>query len=353
MGYTVDVDPFRVPSDPTRVVAILIALAALAAVVGVALPAPAAVAAALFVALAHAEMLGFPIVGHAFATKATENVWARMPGSGPVARTIVLVAHLDAPRALPSWWPRSKTSLRLVTAVVGVAALAVPAFLVLATFPGFEEVRFAAAPFGAVLAVAAGALALAGNGAPTMGANDDAAGVAAVLAAAGQHAAEPLAESHLEVLLTGGATVGPWGMRRFSKRFRRHYLADRTYVLEVDRVARGTFTSLETDGLMVTTRGDREILAALAQAAGRHGLKLAKGGLPLARDGHAARLRGWKAATLTATDPTTGDALDVAHADDVLARVDPLHVEAAARLVIATTRALDEARGRREGDDAR
>lgn len=340
MGYAVDVDEFSAPKDPWLVPGVLVGLAALAGLVGVVATGPAAVAAALFVALAHAEALGFPIVGRFVGGARTRNVWARMPGAGPVARTILLVAHVDSPRALPDWVPRTRTGVRLSAGSVGVAAIAVPGFLVVATFPGLEALRFAAVPFSVVLLVAAFLMLSLRGGAPTNGANDNASGVAAVLAAAGEHAASPLEQSHLEILLTGAAGSGPWGLRRFAGRYGRHYIRPRTYVLDVDRVGRGTFTALAHEGLLVTTRGDPQVVGLLKEAARHEGHRLRVGALPFGGDGHAARLRGWRAATLTGTD-AKGEVPDLRSVGDALPRVDPLQVEDAARLVIAFIRALD------------
>lgn len=340
MGFTVDVDEFEAPRDPWLVPGLLVGLAAAAGLAGVVWTGPAAVMAALLVALAHAEALGFPIVGRLVPGARVRNVWAHLPARGPVARTVILVAHLDAPRARPEWLPKTRAGVRAAAGSVGVVALAVPGFLVLATFPGLGPLRFAAVPFAVVLLVAGALMVFVRGGPATPGANDNASGLSAVLAAAGEHAAGPLDQTHLEVLLTGAATSGPWGLRRFVKRYGKHYLRDRTYVLDVDRVGRGTFTALATDGLFVTTRGDPEILAALQDAAKAEGRELRLGALPYGGDGHAARLRGWRAATLTATD-AKGEVPDLHAAGDVLARVDPLQVEDAARLVAAFTRALD------------
>ncbi|HLE97085.1 MAG TPA: M20/M25/M40 family metallo-hydrolase, partial [Candidatus Thermoplasmatota archaeon] len=219
------------------------------------------------------------------------------------------------------------------------AALGVPLVLSLAAWPALASLRFLVVALAAILSVAGTMLLLARDGRPVSGANDDASGLAAVLAAAGEHAVRPLEQTNLEVLVTGAAEVGPWGVRRFTRRFGKHYLRERTYILDVSSVGRGEFAALEREGLLVSTPGDPELVQAVKAAARHEGYRHVKAELAMPGDGHFARLRGWKAATLVALE--RGRIPDHHCEADALPRIDPLQIEAAARLVIGTTRELD------------
>lgn len=139
---------------------------------------------------------------------ASQNVWARVPAAGPVARRVLLVGHLDTHRT--PWVftsPARLTLLRIVT-TLGIVAFVLGALLPLAI--GLVDL---AAWRGAVWLLAPVYLAvLATTAQPdttpsTQGANDNASGAAVVLSLAERLAREPLQRT--EVWALGSSARAP------------------------------------------------------------------------------------------------------------------------------------------------
>ena len=139
------------------------------------------------------------------------NVVARVPAAGERRRTLVLVAHHDAARTGWLWsspfmrhadrrpWERGGADQMAVTPEAALALVAT----------GTRLGRAA----GAGLLLVAAALALDVARSPVVpGANDNATGVAALLALVERFAAEPLAGTEIVVVVPGCEEVGLGGM---------------------------------------------------------------------------------------------------------------------------------------------
>ena len=122
------------------------------------------------------------------------NVLARVPASGPARRTLVLVAHHDAAHTGLMWHPLlSRRSERLPFSLPAMVAMA------LRSRPG--------------LALGIGLMLDQARSATVPGANDNATGVAALLALVERYAREPLEGTEVVAVTPGSEESGLGGMR--------------------------------------------------------------------------------------------------------------------------------------------
>lgn len=173
------------------------------------------------------------------------NVVGRVPAAGERRRTVVLVAHHDAANTGLMWHPALAATRRPHgTRQEGFAwSLALPLLLRLAGLR--RAALWTAAPQALLLADVA-------RGATVPGANDNATGVAGILALAGELARDPLPDAEVLVVSTGCEESGMDGMRAF---LAAHPLdpAD-TLVVSLDTLGSGTPIVLEGEGVLLTHR---------------------------------------------------------------------------------------------------
>ena len=219
------------------------------------------------------------------------NVTARLPAQGGRRRTLVLVAHHDAARTGLAFHPRllaagdrqaERTGRRPSLALV-------------------PELAFAAAALGlrparAVLAAAAAIVLQGSRAAVVPGANDNASGVAAVLAALEGLAAERPEGLEVQAVFTGGEEAGMDGMAA--------WLTDAvvdtatTFVLGLDNVGSGEPVILDAEGGVWPVRYDPVDLELVERAAGEADVPLKRWRLGAWTDPVLARLRGLRTASV-------------------------------------------------------
>ncbi|HWT95824.1 MAG TPA: M20/M25/M40 family metallo-hydrolase [Solirubrobacteraceae bacterium] len=184
------------------------------------------------------------------------NVAGLIPARGKVERTFVLLAHLDAQRSGWMWDPRlgKPSAKRRAQSPAG----ALSAFAILT----------GARPLIALTAAALADTALR----PTVpGANDNASGVAAVLACAQRLAADPLPHTEVLVALVGAEESGMGGMRAF---LRDHPLdPQRSFVLSLDTVGSGTPVVARAEGTVLPHAYRDEDLRVVERGARAAGLE--------------------------------------------------------------------------------
>ncbi|PTL59705.1 M20/M25/M40 family metallo-hydrolase [Paraconexibacter algicola] len=207
------------------------------------------------------------------------NVVVRIPGTGEVRRTLVLVAHLDAAPTGWVWRPAFANAgaglarrTRRMSPVMGALT---GAFLAGAAGSAVER----AAP-RAGRALRTGALATIGvglaglvsvaRGATVPGASDNATGVAVLLGLARALAAAPPVGVDVVLVLPGGEEAGMGGMRAFADGpvLAAALAAGPVTVVGVDTLGGGTPIVAAAEGAMRTHRFDPEAVA-LVQAGAR------------------------------------------------------------------------------------
>jgi hypothetical protein len=179
------------------------------------------------------------------------NVVCRVPASGERVRTVVLVAHHDTQRTGLVWDPRwhepgaqRRLRTRSIPPYLPPAALALLA----------HRTRLGRA---ALVSLVALSLEQALRG-PVPGANDNASGVAAVLALLERYAASPLSDTEVVGAFVGCEESGMLGMRAF---LRAHaFDPETTLVISLDTLGCGTPIVLSAEHTLLRHRyADRDL----------------------------------------------------------------------------------------------
>ena len=208
------------------------------------------------------------------------NVVARVPAAGPPGATLVLVAHHDAARTGFVFRPGvteagAKRRLRRRSIDPYVAPVALPGFG-LAALGALAGGRLGCASRRVSQALLVAAL-LADLDIATQrtvpGANDNATGVAAVLALVERFATEPLAEVEVVVVVPGCEESGMGGMAAWLRAHGAALDPATTLVLSLDTLGSGTPIVLEAEGALLRHRYRAEDLDLADAGARRAGLE--------------------------------------------------------------------------------
>jgi peptidase M28-like protein len=172
------------------------------------------------------------------------NVLARIPAAGPAERTVVFIAHHDAARTGLLWrLPKTRKPLAL-PAEAALAAVAAGCLL------GSRVLRAAAA-------VALAALGLLGldvaRSRVVPGANDNATGVAALLALAAAFARDPLERTDVIALFTDCEEVGLGGAAAWLAAHGAELDTATTLVVSLDTIGSGEPAVVSRDGALTAT----------------------------------------------------------------------------------------------------
>jgi hypothetical protein len=181
------------------------------------------------------------------------------------------------------------------------------------------------------------------------GAYDNASGVAAVLSAADDLAADPPANLDVWVVLAGSEESFCEGSRAFVRARRKEFDPATTAFVNVDSVSFGQVAYEVSQGAVISLPHDRQLIE-LCEALATSGA--VEGGArpirhPLLDDALPARVRGLRAITLRTTD-ANGNLAPWYHThDDTPDRVDPDALTGATDFIVALARLIDRDAGRR------
>lgn len=317
-GLTPALEPFRGPATFAWAQAVAPTLALLGRV-GSAHAAGRALAALALVAAATEANPRLQPLTRITSTGHSRNVVAAIEPAGEALRTLCLVCHLDSSRSGLLFHPRLASHLRsLITATS--LALAARAVAVVA-----DGRRGWAKPLGRASAAVLGTgLALLAEreirGQDVPGANDNASGVAAVVAIGAGLARRPLGHTRVVLLATGCEESGTVGMRSFLER---HDTSGWIF-LNLDGVgAPATLRYLPREGVGRTWPADPGLVR-IADDLERHrpelGLARAERLVGLTYDATQVLARGGRALTLSAQDETIPN---YHTPNDTPARIDP------------------------------
>jgi hypothetical protein len=270
-GHHVETQPFRTARTYSWE---LLGVTLLLAVGGLA-PSAWVAALGLYWFWAYFSGVGTPWDG-LFRRHPSQNIIART-GSGP--RRLILMAHYDSAKTFFVYHPRRVRGFRtnfLLNAAL--AALLVPAAIWL---------PLAARAIGVYFLVQGILFVYREATAPYVnGANDNASGVAVVVALFNELAARPLDGWEIWLLLTGAEEVGAQGARAF---LRKHSLPRATPVLNIDNVGAGTLHYATGEGMLGVIPFHGPLVEAAARLPGAVPLVYTLAyfdTLPFARAGH-------------------------------------------------------------------
>ncbi len=257
------------------------------------------------------ELINQPLLSDLFATRRSHNVLGIVPATmndeiGEPARRTILTAHLDTGRSGLLWHPILVRSFRMgVLAVLGCALL-VPILLLIYTIRQSTWV-WIVSWFAMALLLAAAILMVESEwrGVPLVGANDNASGVAALLAVAAS--LEQSHPTHVETwfLFTTGQDAGMVGMKRFLDENR--FDPDMTYFINIDHVGSGRIHYTRSEGLVRSRPSSPPLIRLISDISSHHPEWNVTSEVHrvLPTDQSAALSRGYQAITIFALDQET------------------------------------------------
>ena len=292
------------------------------------------------------ELINRPLLSGLFATRRSHNVLGIIPAGvndeiGEPARRVILTAHIDTGRGGLLWHRSLLRSFRVVVLVVLGCALAVPIVLLAYTIRQTAAIWIIAWVLMAILLL--GAILMAESewrGVPLAGANDNASGIAVLLAIA-----SALRQSHLThvetwFLFTTGEEAGLVGMNRFLDQ--NTFNPNSTYFVTVDHVGSGQIHFTRGEGLIRSRRSSAPLVRLISDIASHHPEWKVTSEVHrlLPTDQYAALSAGYQAVTILGLDENS--VLPHWHqSTDTQDRVSPETMQIAADLTLALVRRLD------------
>jgi hypothetical protein len=273
----------------------------------------------------------------------SQNVTGRGPAPDAAGR-VILVAHLDAAKSGLIFRRRERSSrlakrLRTLGGPIDLVFWLVVIALALAAarLPLGDSGVLTALQFAATVPLIAATILFVDVALSEVvpGASDNASGVAAVLEAARQLDARRPAHLDVWVVFSGAEEGHMLGIRAWIKGHEDELDRRRTFFVNVDSVGEGEVRAVSGEGFILLEQHDRRLLD-LAVAAGAHPYVWRVG-----TDGVVPLLRGYSSITICATDANDRPPRLHSH-DDTPERVDPGAVAAAAEVVVAIVRGIDE-----------
>lgn len=273
LGYTVQVEPFRAPASFSYAYGIFFSCFAVAPLVYLVSPVGAALFCLIALVLFALETSSVETVSRLLPKGPSQNVVGILKPSHP-KRTLILTAHLDSARSALLWHPAivpyfHSIFLVLAAAMVIETLLYGIGLLTGASLGGAAWVWWVSLVPAALLAVAV--LILVDREvryAHTRGANDNASGVAVMLAAADRLARGRLKETELWIVGTGCEESGPFGIARFLQSH--SFAKENTFFLNFDNIGAGCISYVTGEGILLTLKADAHLVEIARRVASRH-----------------------------------------------------------------------------------
>lgn len=265
-GLEVRHEPFHAPRTFSWPYFILYLVPAAAVGLAFHRPGAGAVLALAGVALFYLELNFREILGRLLPRAASGNVVGRLPAAATARRRVVITAHLDSSKAALNFSPGMAGGFRLSFLLMAFAYSLTPVLLAahaLTALPWWP----AAVPAGYLLLSAGFLLHRELWNRLTPGANDNASGVAVLLALAESLGREPPLGLELWFVATGAEESGTWGMADLLRRHRAD-LRDALFI-NLDNVGAGQVHYMAAEGMLPAYPAAGELLAAAGAAAGR------------------------------------------------------------------------------------
>jgi hypothetical protein len=199
----------------------------------------------------------------------TTNVMARIPAGDRARRTVVVVAHHDAAHMGWIWHPRALAAYRAIASRTGTTpAYSTPFYLALAACSSARPRARAAGVLQLAIYIVAALQAARSATAP--GANDNATGVAALLALARVLAEQPLPDTEVLLVSPGAEEVGVDGMSAWVAEHGRRLDPDSTLIVNLDSLGGGEPVLVERESWTARYRAQDLVWGDLgAQRAGQ------------------------------------------------------------------------------------
>ena len=264
-----------------------------------------------------------------------------IPATGETRERLVLVANVDSPQNSPA------RHIPISDATLGTALLAAPLLHAIAgisaalfgkgTTPKIRQGTWLGMLLAGIITLAEA------QQSHTPGANDNASGIAALLAAAEQLAAEPLAHTEVWVVFAGAGEAGAGGIHALLDSFRQDLIG--AHFLNVTRVGVGRLLLVDRytgrSHLTGYLPSPRTLAVAEATRQAYPVLGVERGTLADADIVATLSARGYHGATLTGYDPVTRLPLGWHAPDDVTERIYIPGLERAVNFILGMAAELD------------
>ena len=239
------------------------------------------------------------VVSRLFPTAVSQNVYARRQGLS-TENPVVLVAHLDSSKAGLNFSPQMVKGFR-TSFLMMVGSMFLTPILLWGVSLGFWSRWWALVPCAYLVFASFTLFHREIWNKYTHGANDNASGVAAVMAAA-ERIAKARPDVDLRVLLTGCEESGTYGMIRFLEAQGKH-LRDASFI-NLDNIGAGRLHYMSGEGMFPVFKATPDLLTACRKVAERRtDLKVRQGVYTLlSTDAMPALVRGYKAISFLALD---------------------------------------------------
>jgi hypothetical protein len=182
-----------------------------------------------------------------------------LPARGEAKQKLILTAHVDSSRSALIWHPRIVPYFRHIFLTLVAAMLAEFLLYLLGAITNAAWVWYVSLVPAIILALAV--LIFIDRETRytyTPGANDNASGVAVMLALVEQLAREPLNQTEVWAVATGCEESGPFGILRFLQA----HTFDRatTFFLNFDNIGAGRVSYVTGEGLLLTLKADARLV---------------------------------------------------------------------------------------------
>ena len=207
----------------------------------------------------------------------SENIVARMRPYREVKKVLVVISHMDSPRAPFYHHPALLWSLRIAF-ILDFVCMTALFMLFTVTFAGhLLSMEEATLDFlwhlGLIVATVPALVALAlfvkACGGSTPGGNDNATGVTVLLELARVYTRRQPYNTDLWLISTGAADAGGAGLKKLLRHHRRELKG--AYFIVMDGVGRGFPVCYRREGRLIAFRGNRRLAGVVKDVSGAHG----------------------------------------------------------------------------------
>ena len=269
LGFAVNCEPFRAVASFSYAYGIFFGLFVVAAAVYPSSPLVATLLCFVSLVLFALEASSVEVLTRILPKGTSQNIIGILKPRRAVKRKLILTAHIDSARSAILWHPRIVPYFYSIFLLIAAAMLAEFALYLVGLVTGASWVWGVSLVPAALLTLAV--LIFVDRETRyqhTRGANDNASGVAVMLATAAELAREPLAETEVWAVATACEESGPFGIVRFLDAH--PFDKATTFFLNFDNIGAGRVSYVTGEGILFTLKADKqlvEIASAVAEDA--------------------------------------------------------------------------------------
>jgi hypothetical protein len=338
-GFKVKTEPFRGLSTFSLTYGIIYMGFVISSLICLILPIISFILALVSLLAFLTEASSVPTLSRVLPKRPSQNVVGVSPAKVEVKRRVVISAHLDSSRAALLWHPKlvagfRRSFLAMVGAMFIITLLCLLGIFMPLGWLIFVQLICAIYLLSSVFLMIHRELFMK----HTPGANDNASGVAVLLASAEE--LMDMEKTELWAIATGCEESGLCGMLAFMEAHA--FPRENTYFINVDNCSAGCASYITSEGMLLRYPSSQELLKLAREVAAEEGLEVkARSFHTLPTDALVPMVRGYKAMSIMAFDER-GMLPNWHWPTDTVGNVDQATLENAFKLVVGVVRKLDE-----------